>query len=138
MSERQCGECNLCCKVLRVVDPLVNFDKPANVWCPHVELGKGCTIYDTRPKPCQEFKCLWLLNLVGDKWHPLKTKVVAAIGSSKFGETVYLYEDVEGNAKRYFNQHIEGWTYNGFTVIIIFKEKDRVVILGNPLRRKLQ
>lgn len=122
--DRQCGECNLCCKLL-VVEEL---EKPAHQWCPHVQLGVGCKIYDTKPKVCSDFKCLWLLGLVGEKQYPLKTKVVAHIGNSAFGETVYLYEDVRGYAKRFFSLHILGWQRQKLTTIIIHKNDDRIAI----------
>lgn len=31
--------------------------------CCHV--GKGCTIYDSRPASCRDWKCNWLLGLIG-------------------------------------------------------------------------
>jgi hypothetical protein len=51
-----CGDCNMCCKLLDVVE----LSKPANQWCVHCEIGKGCRIYDMRPVPCRDFECLWL------------------------------------------------------------------------------
>lgn len=53
----ECGSCSLCCKVMRINEPL---DKPAGVWCQHCTPGKGCGIYEQRPEPCQTFECLWL------------------------------------------------------------------------------
>src|SRR5262249_40538218 len=29
-------------------------------WCQHCDVGKGCRIYDQRPKLCADFACLWL------------------------------------------------------------------------------
>lgn len=51
-----CGGCTLCCKLLDIVE----LAKPANQWCSHCEVGKGCRIYETRPGPCRDFECLWL------------------------------------------------------------------------------
>lgn len=34
------------------------LEKPHNVACEHV--GTSCGIYDTRPRSCRAFECLWL------------------------------------------------------------------------------
>ncbi len=56
-SERSCGECTLCCTVLRV-DAL---RKLGGVACAQLvsETG-GCGIYDDRPRICRSYRCLWL------------------------------------------------------------------------------
>jgi len=48
----------MCCKLLLIKE----LDKPAGQWCPHCDIGNGCTIYDSRPAPCRSFTCLWLMN----------------------------------------------------------------------------
>ena len=54
---RRCGECSLCCKLLRIEA----FNKPVGTWCAHCAPGRGgCTIYETRPTECREFFCAWL------------------------------------------------------------------------------
>jgi hypothetical protein len=70
---RKCGECSLCCKLLHVEE----VPKPAGLWCPHCLKSRGCSIYDSRPKQCQNFYCGWLSNLdFGDEWHPQRSKMV--------------------------------------------------------------
>lgn len=65
---RQCGDCNLCCKLLPVSDnepwrkgePI---NKPAGVPCPHQRHRKGCAIYHTAmPFCCKAWNCRWLVN----------------------------------------------------------------------------
>ena len=56
MTERRCGTCGLCCKIL----PIPHFQKPAGPWCVHSRPGKGCSIYAERPQPCRDFTCGWL------------------------------------------------------------------------------
>lgn len=56
MSENRCGTCSLCCKLPEI--PVLK--KPEGKWCSHCAVGKGCTIYETRPAPCRAFTCLWL------------------------------------------------------------------------------
>ena len=53
-----CGSCTLCCKLLDVAE----LEKPGGRWCPHCAIGTGCKIYDTRPRPCRDFECLWLIS----------------------------------------------------------------------------
>jgi hypothetical protein len=57
---KQCGNCTACCKLLAVPA----LDKPPNVKCAHVQMGKGCRIYDKRPQECRNFNCLWLQSPV--------------------------------------------------------------------------
>ena len=54
---RTCGECDLCCTVLRV-DAL---RKLGGRRCQHQrEAGQGCGIYAARPGICRAYRCLWL------------------------------------------------------------------------------
>lgn len=56
-ADRVCGECSLCCTLLRV-DPLA---KLAGTPCPSLlPGGTGCSIYAARPPICGEYRCLWL------------------------------------------------------------------------------
>lgn len=50
-----CGPCQLCCTVMRVE----SIDKPAFQPCSKL-CSKGCSIYDSRPRQCAEFQCIWL------------------------------------------------------------------------------
>ena len=64
---KTCGSCSLCCKLL-AIDELA---KPPGDWCPHVAIGKGCTIYETRPGSCRTFQCFWLsLPKLDASWRP--------------------------------------------------------------------
>jgi hypothetical protein len=54
---RQCGDCNLCCKLL----PIPPLHKPAGVRCQHSR-HKGCTIYKDRPMACRTWSCRWLAD----------------------------------------------------------------------------
>ncbi|HEX2591606.1 MAG TPA: hypothetical protein VHL34_08930 [Rhizomicrobium sp.] len=70
---RSCGDCTLCCKVLRVAD----LDKPAGTWCEHCDTGKGCRIYADRPGSCRSFMCSYLQdNRLGEEWRPRDSKIV--------------------------------------------------------------
>lgn len=55
---RQCGDCQLCCKLL----PVREIDKLANTRCQHQRHGKGCGVYNSRAMPpsCKLWNCRWL------------------------------------------------------------------------------
>lgn len=84
---RQCGDCQLCCRLLPVRDnepwrggePL---DKPAGVRCPHQRHRKGCAVYNTRGMPfcCKAWNCRWLLNNdMGDQSRPDRSHLVVDV-----------------------------------------------------------
>ena len=58
---RQCGDCQLCCKLL----PVRSLDKPAHTRCRHQQHHKGCAVYAQlfRIAPeCKLWSCRWLLH----------------------------------------------------------------------------
>lgn len=58
---RECGDCNLCCKLLPVKG--VN-NKPANTRCQHQSHARGCKVYHRPEKgfpwECGLWNCIWL------------------------------------------------------------------------------
>lgn len=61
MRRESCGSCHLCCDLIAVTA----LAKPPCQLCKHAEPGRpggACTIYDTRPYDCREFRCLWLIS----------------------------------------------------------------------------
>lgn len=73
--KRECGGCTLCCKLLEVKE----ISKLQGKWCSHCALGRGCKIYDDRPKACDDFNCLWLQGFGTDDMRPDKSKVVMTV-----------------------------------------------------------
>jgi hypothetical protein len=70
---RRCGDCTLCCKVLKIVE----LNKPQGAWCQHCKPGKGCQIYSGRPHECQRFYCGYLLQEnLGEEWKPNHSKII--------------------------------------------------------------
>ena len=57
-SARRCGDCQLCCKLL----PVVELGKPASCRCEHQRAGKGCAIYADKPMSCALWNCRWLVD----------------------------------------------------------------------------
>lgn len=50
---RDCGECDLCCKLLETH----GVPSPIGTYCQYCD--NGCTIHDTRPDECREYQCMW-------------------------------------------------------------------------------
>ncbi len=72
---RVCGTCSACCKTHGVTLAPDTY-KPKGVWCPHWDKQERCTIYKTRPRDCQDFRCEWLKGYGSDSLRPDRTKVV--------------------------------------------------------------
>lgn len=53
---RICGDCTICCTVLKVDSP--DFRKPADVPCHHLG-SQGCAIHAVRPSICRTWFCAW-------------------------------------------------------------------------------
>jgi len=72
-AQRECGDCSLCCKVLRIPE----LDKPKDAWCSNFAAGAGCSIYADRPASCRDFVCRWLADpSMGPEWKPSVCKLV--------------------------------------------------------------
>jgi len=65
VSERQCGNCTLCCAAIAVF----HLRKPTGTPCPHI-CHTGCSIYGEHPRECRDFACLWLEGRFGDDDRP--------------------------------------------------------------------
>ena len=57
---RQCGDCQLCCKLL----PVRPLGKKGGERCRYQRFGKGCTVYNKPAMPidCKLWNCRWLVN----------------------------------------------------------------------------
>lgn len=51
---QDCGECNLCCKLLETHD----VPSPIGEYC-KLCTDQGCSIYEERPNECREYQCMW-------------------------------------------------------------------------------
>lgn len=75
---RQCGDCQLCCKLL-AVPPL---GKVAGQKCRHQKFGVGCTVHHTRAMPpeCGIWNCRWLVgDDTADQPRPDRSHIVIDI-----------------------------------------------------------
>jgi len=75
VKDRECGNCTACCVELIIQDP--ELVKLPGVKCRHLNKTGGCSIYQTRPKTCREWFCMWrFLPLLGEDWRPDKSGVL--------------------------------------------------------------
>jgi hypothetical protein len=61
MMMRQCGDCQLCCKLL----PVRSLEKLAGERCKHQSFSKGCAIHARLAQlvpECKLWNCRWLVN----------------------------------------------------------------------------
>lgn len=58
--KRECGDCQLCCKLL----PVPPLNKKGGEKCRFQKFHKGCTVYatPTMPDACKLWHCRWLVN----------------------------------------------------------------------------
>lgn len=68
MTRRECGDCQLCCKLL----PVVPLGKKAGERCKHQKFGKGCKVYHRAgfPMECGIWNCRWLVDQAGATGRP--------------------------------------------------------------------
>ena len=82
--KRECGTCDLCCRLVAVDGESTLIDvgaivKPAGKPCNYLdrdgECG-NCSIYEDRPRPCAQYHCMWLDGYFSEYERPDKTGVV--------------------------------------------------------------
>ena len=135
MTERKCGSCSLCCKLLAVTE----LDKPLGKWCEHCKPGRGgCGIYDNRPESCREYECHWLRGDLSEHWEPLRCGMVTLASDG------FLNIYVEGGTDRFrhtpWSDDIRRMAEAGFRhrafyqcVTITIHSKSFLVIPNDPI-----
>jgi hypothetical protein len=126
---RECGDCSLCCKVLRIPE----LEKPRHEWCPHIVLKRGCGIYDDRPPSCRNFVCLWLLDeRFDEQWKPSKCKMVMV---AERPHQIVIYVDKGANQpwmkEPYFSilRDISSRGYDVGGIVTVSENGETIVIL---------
>ncbi len=71
--DRRCGDCQECCILIEA--DIFGKPKPADVPCWNL-CKKGCSIYESRPDPCREFKCFWLRGHFSEEHKPNKSGMI--------------------------------------------------------------
>lgn len=71
---RECGSCNVCCRVRAILDP--ELTKPSGVLCSHWKSEKGCSIYEQRSRTCRGHFCGWhVVPQFDDSWRPDRSNI---------------------------------------------------------------
>jgi uncharacterized cysteine cluster protein YcgN (CxxCxxCC family) len=84
INERSCDACTKCCDGW-LSGNAHGHDFYSGKPCHFVATGKGCSIYNDRPKePCQTFKCAWLLSKEIPEWmKPDKVNAIISVRNIK-------------------------------------------------------
>jgi len=130
-SNKTCGDCTLCCKVMAIEE----LAKPLSSWCRHCQPGRGCSIYSDRPAECRTFSCLWLINdQLDQRWKPSKSKLV--LTTSEDGIEIRCDPGFpDAWREEPFRSEIRQWAVSGetrnMTVVVVSSQK---LILVTPDR----
>jgi coenzyme F420-reducing hydrogenase beta subunit len=101
--DRSCGTCTACCKVLAVHAVF----KPKAVWCIACDVGKGCTIYETRPPECANYACAWLAGFFRAEDRPDQSGVIVGIEATTDGKVAFTMREYrDGAADRSYWQNV--------------------------------
>ena len=126
-SQRQCGDCSLCCKVLGIPE----LEKPKDSWCPNFAAGIGCRIYEDRPPSCHNFICRWLTDPnMGPEWKPSVCKMVVDSRPSLFVAHVDPAVTQPWRAEPYFSV-LKRLSAQGLTrgIIVLVIERRRTIVI---------
>jgi hypothetical protein len=144
--KRQCGDCQLCCKLL----PVPPLQKAAGVSCQFQKFHKGCTVYRTykMPSECALWNCRWLVNDDADELsRPDRSHYVIDVmpdfitithdetGEKQNIQVVQIWID-----PKYPDAHrdpaLRRWMFrraqDGIATIVRYNAKDAIVIFAPP------
>jgi hypothetical protein len=115
--KRTCGNCTKCCEGYLAGEALgypFYLGKP----CHFVSIGKGCTVYEKRPKdPCVEYTCDWIKNPEIPEWlKPETANVIIDTRTIEGHEYLNLSEAgsvVSSKVLNWFIQYIINKQLNG-------------------------
>lgn len=86
-TERACGACSLCCKVMSMdtSGDRVEIVKEDGILCRFCrpDANEPCTIYAARPRVCKGFICGWLAGILGDHWNPKECGLVFSAAAGR-------------------------------------------------------
>lgn len=95
MSSRSCGECTLCCTLLRVDE----LRKLGGTPCRQLRgspAPPGCGIHATRPGICRAYACLWLSGGLEDEDRPDRLGAVLDLATEGGVTRLRVHEAVPG------------------------------------------
>lgn len=94
-----CDGCTECCSLFEIQE----IQKPANKTCGNCVDSK-CSIYESRPKACSEFKCIYIQSNWMEAIRPDKCGVMFSLSKSGEFQAIILREDYD---KKLVDLHIQ-------------------------------
>ncbi len=131
---RSCEGCTTCCKLLSISE----LKKPAQTWCEHCVIGKGCSIYDSRPDDCRTFYCGWVLDgALGEAWNPRHSRIVVKFETNRI--VIHVDKDRrDAWRKEPFHSQIRRWAEQAMAArgeVVVWEGLDGIVVLPTGERR---
>jgi hypothetical protein len=143
---RQCGDCQLCCKLL----PVPPLEKKAGERCRHQKFGKGCAVYHKvgMPPECAIWNCRWLVNddtadlprpdrshYVIDIMPDFITSVDNETGERRNIQVAQVWIDPK-HPDAHRDPALRRWmvrrAHDGIAIIVRYNAKDGIVIFAPP------
>ncbi len=124
---RACDGCTACCKTHEIREVL---KKPVGEWCVHCHQGKGCRIYETRPRPCKNYECAWAQGHGTEEERPDKCGVVVDVQRTPKQHLAFvcIWEVEEGEIEKEYAQQQRKWYLNhGMCVLFVRLQGSRTV-----------
>lgn len=139
-TERHCGECQLCCRLL----PVSPLFKPAGVKCSHQRHSRGCDLYGDRyrrPPLCASWGCLWLVGGFPGR-RPDRSgffidgsRHFVALGADPTCKSLVPAIQVWVDPKRpqaYFAQELKDWLFDLGEMVAVVRCGRKVVTIVPP------
>lgn len=102
---RECGECNLCCTLLKVrMQPVLDELKPERQTCQF--LCGNCSIYDNKPEACGHFSCVWLVVNMPEHLRPDRCGVVLEFNNLNSITAHAVEDNLSSDMKAVFQRFI--------------------------------
>lgn len=120
----ECGECTLCCELL----PVPSINKQAHELCKYCTENK-CSIYETRPKECAEFRCAFhQMDRVSIDLRPDKCKVIF----EKISDNIFFgTQDPKFEMTEVAKKQIVAFNNQGYSVIIATKDMQHTIYVSS-------
>lgn len=125
---RRCGDCQGCCVHLDIPE----LQKPLGVRCPHLTT-RGCGIYKQRPKPCIDYRCLWLQGHFANQDRPDRSGIMLELTHTREDQeqAIVAREMWAGAADRGRGyQMMAAMVANRLDVLIVWQGKVRRIVPG--------
>ena len=111
--QRSCGDCALCCHLGEIPDV-----KAFNAWCRHCSTHQGCDIYPSRPSPCRDFHCHYLLSDLGQEWYPRDCGFIVATYQNPPRVTILADADAPQRWRESpYLEQIRHWAHQGAVTV---------------------